>query len=564
MAGTILTPTAIWSDFKITAPVESRSIGVYTHGDIQVERMYLAGKSCPDGQVQIYSVLARNVKREKAPAIFILQKFSDGADEKLAVELAKKGYTAFVVDISGEDGINNNHSSYPKSLSFTVYKNAEDSLFNVTQDVKKTCWYEWGCTARYALEFLKSKDFVTQIGAIGIDDAATVLWHIAGTDKSLTCTAFVNNAGWGGYSGTYKFSQKVEKEFTDEELMFLAGIEPQTYAGHVTCPTFIAVPTNNGKYDFDRAHDTFARIQSGVYKALHYSVGRVDGVDVKGYDNMIGFFKHYLPLDGKVDPTLPGELEIKCDIVDGKFVITLTPDTNELKKLSVFASEEVLNPSLRQWQKLTDCTRKPDGTFTFEYSPYSNSKIAMFFGVAEYKDGFEIGSDVVARRFTSSEVKFIRNSKLLYSSREKQSSCAFYPLRANVNRPSCLSVKGDVNVVERKGAMDIVGITAEGGLLSFRLASSKYKPQDDGMFMMDAYLKNDGVVTVKLIADYFGNKLEYTASVKVKGGEIWNNLKFELKSFKTSEGLNLKSFEKIQAMTIDADTDYLINNLLCV
>ncbi len=564
MAGTILTPTAIWSDFKIDSPVQARSIGVYKQGDVYVERMYLQGKSYSDGQVQIYSVLARNVKQEKAPAIFILQKFSDGADEKLACELALKGYTAFVVDISGEDGINYNHTTYPKSLSFLDYKNAEGSLFSVGQDVKKTCWYEWGCTARYALEYLKNRDFVTNIGAIGIDDAATVLWHIAGTTKTLSCSAFISNAGWGGYSGTYKFEQKVDKEFTDEELMFLAGIEPQTYAGHVTCPTFIAVPTNSGKYDFDRAHDTLSRIQSKSYKAIHYSVGRVDGVDSKGYENLLTFFKHYLPLDGNVEHGLPEGLDIKCEIVDGKFVVSLKPDNNELKKLSVYACEEMVNPSLRQWQKIANCTRMPDGSFDFEYSPYSNSKIAMFFGVAEYKNGFIIGSDVVARRFNSEGVKLVRKSKLIYSSREKQTADAFYPLAFSQNKPSCLSIKGDVHVVEKKGAMDIVGVTAQGGLLTFRLASKKYKPTDDSMLMLDAYLKQDGVLTVSLITDYFGTKTEYSANVKVKGGEIWHNVKLELKNFKTPEGMNLRSFEKIEALTVNADVEFLINNLLCV
>ena len=562
MAGTILTPTAIWADFAITEPVVSESLGVYTQGDVQVERMYLKGKSCPDGNVRIYGVLARNVKRPTAPAIYILQKFSDGADEKLAFDLALKGYTAFVVDVSGSDGINNNHTLYPQSLSFTNLINAK--LFSVGQDVKKTCWYEWGCTARYALEYLKNLPNVSQIGLIGIDDAATVAWHLAGTVKTFSCAAFVSNAGWGGYSGSYKFSTKIDKEFSDEELMFLAGIEPQTYAGHVKCPTYVAVATNSGEYDFDRAHDTYAHISDQVVKAINYSVGRLNGVDCKAYDNLIKFFKYNLPLDGKKEGKIPNGLEIKCELIDGKFVINLTPDTNELKKLSVYAGEEMLNPALRQWQKLVDCKRNPDGTFTFEYEPYSQSQIAMFFGVAEYKDGFEVGSEVIARRFNAKDVTKNHKSKLIYSSREKCASSAFYPLKNTDYKPSGLSIKSDINVIEKKGAMDIMGITCESGLISFRMASKKYKPQDGSMIMLDANLKRDGEVTVSLVADYFGKKTTYTSRISVKGGEVWNNIKLESKNFKTEEGLNLKTFENIEAIIINADTEYLINNLLCV
>ena len=563
MAGTILTPTAIWSDFKITKPIESKSIGVYKHGELEIERMYLTGKDCVDGSVQIYGVMARNIKKEKAPAIFILQKFSDGADEKLAVKLAELGYNAFVCDVSGEDGVNHNHTSYPKSLSFFDYKNAEGKLFSVGKDIKETCWYQWGTTARYALEYLSTRDFVTEIGAIGIGDAATVLWHIAGTDKRLACTAFISNAGWGGYYGNYKFSQNVENEFTDEELMFMAGIDPQTYAGNVTCPTFIAVPTNSNQYDFDRAHDTYARVK-GECKAIHYSVGKIDEVDAKAYDNLIKFFSSQLPLDEKPKVKIPKALDIKGELVSGKFKILLTPDTNELKKLTVYAAEEELNPSLRQWTKITECVRGADGNFIFEYLPYCKSKIVFFFGVAEYQEGFEIGSDVIARRFTEKDVALNFPSKVIYSSREKHSSCAFYSLKGNEKKPSSLSIKDEVSLIEKKGAMDIVGITSAGGLLSFRINSVKYKPQSDAIFMLDAYLKQDGVITVKLIADYFGKQTSYQANAKVKGGEIWNNIKFELKNFKTEVGLNLKSFDKIEAITINADKEFLINNVVIV
>ena len=564
MAGTILTPKAIWGDFVIDKPIESRSIGVYNHGDIQIERMYLTGKTFSDGNVQIYTVMARNIKKENAPAIFILQKFSDGADEKLATDLAKRGYCAFVVDISGEDGINNNHTTYPKSLSFTTYINAENSLFSIGSDVKNTCWYEWGCTARYALQYLKQQPFVTNIAGLGIDDASTVLWHIAGTDKTFSCVSFILNAGWGKYMGNYKFAKTNDEELSEEQLKFLAGIAPQTYAGQVSCPTFIAVATNSNKYDFDRAHDTYSRIQEGVYKTLHYSVGRIDGVDNKAYDNLLTFFDSFIPLEGQPNNNLPNGLEIKSELINGKFVVTLNPDTDGIKKLSLYASEQVINPSLRQWQKISDCVRTEDGAFSFDYLPYNYSGIVMFFGVAEYKNGFEVGSAVIAKRFESGEVNLSHKNNVIYSSRQKDAYSAFYPLKGLDNKPSGLSIKPHSIIKEKKGAMDIVGVSLEYGLLSFKLLADRYKPQESAMLMLDIYSKKDCNITIRFFEDFYGNKKEYFATASVKGGEVWNNLKFELKNFKTNENLNLKSFEKIQAFTIESDSDCLVNNLLWV
>ena len=82
---------------------------------------------------------------------------------------------------------------------------------------------------------------------------------------------------------------------------------------------------------------------------------------------------------------------------------------------------------------------------------------------------------------------------------------------------------------------------------------------------MSIYGKEKGVFTVKLIADYFGNKVEYACSQKIAGGEVWYNLKFERNYFKTAEGRVLKEYKKINAIEFNFDGgEFLINNALWV
>jgi hypothetical protein len=113
--------------------------------------------------------------------------------------------------------------------------------------------------------------------------------------------------------------------------------------------------------------------------------------------------------------------------------------------------------------------------------------------------------------------------------------------------------------------MNIDGVTSKWGLITFEPSIKKYHPQEGAMLMLEVYAKEQAVLTVKLVADYFGDKVEYMASVKVLGGDVWYNVQIEINKFKTAEGMSLKSYDKIQAMEINVEgSDYLINNALWV
>ena len=291
MASEILTPLSVWGSLKIEQTPQATTIGEYADGNVILERMRIDGQQVGDERVKIYAVLARNKKKDSQPAILILQKLSDGADESLATYFAKKGYCAFVVNVGGDDGVNTNFTLYPEELAYADYKRAKEQIDDIfCEDVTKTCWYQWGVTARYALKYLEAQPFVSKIGAVGIDDSATVLWNMTATEN-FDSLAFIMNAGWRAYKGNFKFSGKVDEEFSDQKIKYLAGIEPQAYANHIKVPTLILGATNNKDFDIDRIHDTYARITSKVYSAISYTVGGINGVDYKALVNLTNFFK---------------------------------------------------------------------------------------------------------------------------------------------------------------------------------------------------------------------------------------------------------------------------------
>lgn len=564
MASEILTPLSVWGKFSIEQTPKSRTIGEYKDNGITLERMRIYGQSIDGETVKIYAVLARNQKKQTQPAIFVLQKFSDGADETLATYFAKKGYCAFVVNLGGEDGVNTNYTLYPEKLAYANYKNAKEHLDDVScDDVSKTCWYQWGVTARYALNYLQAQPFVGKIGALGIDDSATVLWHMTAAEK-FDALAFVMNAGWRAYKGNFKFSGTVDEQFSDEKIKYLAGIEPQAYANHIKAPTLILGATNNGDFDFDRIHDTYARITSKVYSAISYTVGGLDGVNYNAVENLNEFFKQTLCSKSQVpNVKLPTDVTIKCDLINKKIRICVTPDQKDLKEVSIFVAEEKLDPALRQWKKITNYVLE-DGVYEFEYLPYQCSGQVFVFANAEYKNGFTLNSNVVCKKFEKDEVLPSPKSKVVYSSREENAEWAFYPSASINKKPNGIRLNEDYELFVKEGAMEINGVTCKSGLISFSIALEKYRPDIDGILLLDAYIKDGGKITVKLISDYFGNKTEYLANATVAGGEVWHNVKIPLNAFKTVEGMGIRAVEKIQAMEITSESEYLINNVLWV
>ncbi len=557
MAGTILTPVAIWRDFNIANAPTATELSKTKTGSITTVDLSIDGRETAKGKVSIFAKLWRGKVSSPAPAILLVGDFERSADA-LAYDLAKKGYIVLEIDIEGKVSDKELYTKYPDNISYANYQNVKDKLYEVKGDASDTCWYEWASATRYALAYLKGLNEVSSVGGLGIGEACTVMWQVAGMDKTLDCACFALNAGWNGYRGMYKFSGAVEPQFSDEMYKYIAGVEPQAYAMHVTCPTLVLASTNSNVYDCDRAYDTVSRINGESFRAVHYSVGNIDAVNESGYQDAIIFFDSVLKKSGVA---LPAEMDIKCEIVNGVAVIEVLPDGKDLKDIAVFVSEETVKPSLRAWQKLTEIKeKKSNGSIVFEYSPYPNSGIITTFAQATYKSGFTIGSTIIAKKFSNEEVNLGYKSNVLYSSRLTNAETSF--VCASVNEEQiCVDEKSPVKV--KKGAKGIEGLTCLGGLTTFKINAQKDRPKADAILMFDVQASVDTDFVVKLICDYYGQRVEYLAWVKLFGGELWQNIKLSLKKFKTKEGMPLRGYDKVEAISFVAtDGEFMINNAL--
>lgn len=563
MAGNILTPLTLWGDFKTDFTPEAELISEYKDGNVVVSRYFIRGKKCADGYVKIYAAVARDVRALVLPSVFVVQDFCDGADETLICNLAKKGYAAFTFDFAGDTGVNGNRSVYPETLDRVNYANAKKGLLKVDGDVRNTCWYEWGVTARYALTFFGAQPYVGKIGAVGIGSAATVLWQLVATTDCFSSAAFIKNVGWTGYVGTHKYGEAKTPNVSDELMKYLAGIDAQSYAPHVKCPTLLLLPANGSDADCDRAGDTVARLKEGVYSAIHYSVGNRFCVNSEAYNDLLLFLKKTVFGDKK-NLSLPSAVSLECEIADGALSFVASAESARLKTVNLFVAEEVTDSSLRSWREVVGKTSDENGKYCFTYSPYSMSKSVFAFARAVYDGGFVVCSEILCKKFDAKEVANVYPSNIIYSSRIEKATDVFIAACENASRPFGITMDKDNSVKTEKGPMDILGANCFGGLLTFSVSASRFSPKEDSMLMLDVYSKENAVLTVKLKGKLFGQDADFIARTEVSGGNIWQNVKIERSTFKTAEGRPLKTYEGVYAMEIDVSGAYLINNVLWV
>lgn len=560
MAGNILTPSAIWSDFSINGVPNFNLVTEKIIDDIIFTYGYIDGRVVNDQTVKIYTVTARKTQQAISPAILLVQDFQCDFNLEVITDFAKRGYAVTSVDLSGRAENKEFFTIYPEAIEYANYQTVKDSLYKVSGEVVNTCWYEWVCALKYVLRYLTSNPMISRVGCFGFGEAGTALWQIAGTDEDeLACAVFALNAGWNGYRKINKFGGMVEPQFDDDMYKFIAGVEPQAYAMHVTCPTLMLSPTNSPLYDADRAYDTLSRIEN-ARTVMHYSVGCSGKINYEGYLNTVNFFDLFLKKDGAKADEFPYETDISCEIIDGAIEITVTPFMKKILGVELYVSEEVNTPSLRCWQKVLGGKREED-TFKFTYSPYFESGSVTFFAQAKYKGDLAVGSKIINKKFKKEEVSNAHKSNILYSSRIKNAESVFY---SALQKDDCRMFTDDADAVKvKKGPMGLEGVCCGAGLLTFKFGTKKDRPSDDAILMFDVYAENKGEMFVKLISDYFGEKKEYLSKVNLIGGDVWQNVKLETARFKTAEGMGLKSMEKIEAVEFDVkDGEFLINNAL--
>ena len=544
----LLTPVTLWNDFSSEQNFEPEREETYVYGDVTVEKFYINGKT-EDGQtVKVFILSAKKKSEGKMPAILFFDDYKNALDEKTAVAFAKKGYAVFSVDYSGKAEGKKRYTVYPESLSMADYENVKDNLFSVT-DVKKSHFYEWAISARYALAYVKSLDYIGKVGAVGYKGGGFIVWQLSITDE-LACMAVFYNSGWNTYKKGTRFTGEGDGLMSENDILLNAGIEPQSYASHVKCPTLFVTATNNAEYDADRAYDTVSRIDDKIYSAICYFVGN-DGMSFAAVKDADMFFSEYLFGEGK-NPS--SEVEAESKVKNGECEIKVKGENAE--KVTLYVSDSVADPALRTWRKISDCKKDAD-SFLFTLNVKEMAGKAFYFASIALRNGFTVCTNISEITFESeNRANPLPVSGIIYSGRKDSGKNTFMPLG--------VTPKKSVFPEPQKGPMGIDGISAESGIITYVVNDREFKPKKDAILMFDAYSETDAMLTVTYVFDIRNANIEFVSKVKIAGGKVWHNVMLEMQKFKTAEGRPLKNYELLNGIKFSSESDLLINNVLWI
>ena len=563
MAGNILTPNLIWKDFQPLTKPTKRSIYTVKKDGLTINRFYLDGLTVKGKEISVFACITELDAQEIKPLIVTVHDFGFENFNDTDYELINQGYAVMSIDFAGEESGKENYTKYSSGLEYANYKNAKSQLYTIEEEVGDSCWYAWTSVMKYALRYVSSLKNYSKIGVLAFGQASTIAWQAVATEEKVACAVFGFNAGWKSYNNYFKYSTTAEPLFSSNILKFVAGVEVQSYASHVSCPILVLSSTNSREFDLDRAYATISRVNEKIYSNVNYSVNYRNVLDKASYDDLVQFFKIFLKKEGK-KTDLSKDMDVKTEVKNGKIEITVCTKEEDFKSICLYCAEEQLDPSKRCWEKLKKYSNPKKGVYVFEYTPYKGSKIAFFFAKMENRNGFTTCSDVVAKRFEENKNQVQLKQNIVYSSRFSDGESAFAPFDENFALSKELDSKAHGGIKKVKGALGFYGITNDYGFITFKVGQSKYHPSEQAMLMFDAYLPNGGEISVSLIVDVDGSFKTYTARFNVVAGNIWHNLKVSLKNFKTEEGMGLKSYEKVCALGFSSNSKYVINNVLWV
>ena len=272
----ILSAVSLWKKFNTDTPLSASEWGetVDKTAKMKFQHVAFSGHHVSDGTVRIYAEFGRPLGDAKCPAILLLPEAGKELDNELLYYFIEKGYAVLMPDYSGKmstDKENCTRTFYPPSLWYANYEtrsgfefeekeeDVSDAEKETELDVEKSCWFEWTYVALYAIEYLKSRADITNIGVVGIRTGGEVAWKTL-LSPDVKCALPINAAGWLSSMNTAKFGENAPVAMSAERHQFIAGIESQSYAPFVKCPVLMLCSLHDANFDCDRAYDTFLRL----------------------------------------------------------------------------------------------------------------------------------------------------------------------------------------------------------------------------------------------------------------------------------------------------------------
>lgn len=566
----ILTPLALWRKFDDSLPLNEFVVKREETDGISYSFLCFSGRKTKTGRVRIYGLFARPVGGDSFPAILLLPDAGKGFDRAFIARFVRLGYSVLTVDYSGKDEGRERYTVYPEDIAYANYASVGRHMDFVDTDAAETSWYEWTAVGRYALKYLKSRPDVSKIGVIGIRTGGEIAWKLM-LSSDVSCGVPICAAGWIAYRGINKFEKDKELFIDNERQRFLAGVDSQSYAQFVSCPVLMLCSTNDRRFDYDRAYDTYSRINSEVDCVISYTVNNSSYIGPQGLTDLDMFLAKYLKGQHVF---IPKPLDIKIAIdEEGDLVATVRKDNRgEIVGVRLFLAEDCLVSSQRDWRESHRKKKESEDSVTFCLDAYEKSKMVFVFAQAEYSSGFTSSSKIAVKAIEEPFRNGLPKTRILYSTDQGDAECFASSDVADYSFGDCIldgNVCRPVLIDAYKG---IKGVCSERGLKTYRINNPICRPAEDALISVDFCSWEAGYISVSIAEMRDGKILPFVAKLWVNGSRGWENFVLRPGDFMAptvmkegyalEKGLALKSFSTAISLNFTAEFRFCLNNLL--
>jgi len=561
----ILTPTALWSDFNDGLPLKESVVNEMIYDGIIYSEVYFSGRETVSGRVRIYGLYARpqNLPSgRKIGGVLILPDCTETVNLDAVNHYVRQGYAVLMVDYRGAYPGTPEYTNYPTEIEYANLRQAGD-VFKVERTAKECCWYEWAAVAKYAAVFLQTRPEVDKVALIGIKQGANVGWQSLFGDKRISCFVSVFGMGWQAYKGVFRHVS-ADIELDDERYRWLGGVDAHVYAQYVTCPVLYVAGTNSSDFDCDRGTDTLMRLKQDVPCSFNYAPRLRDTINKKCGDDISLFIKKYLSKTGTANDKLyfPASPQLKTAPGDdgvSYYAEVIVDEPDKLKGLSVYLSEGISAPGLRNWQTMQPVKQEREKRY-FRAVLGGDSDFTHAFAVAEYKNGVTVSSKIV---FGKVNYRAVRPSNMIYTSDMGADCFCIANENANTTGGFIFNESDGVRLAECSNG--ITGVSSRYGLLTYKIGENRFKPGRRSILKFDVYSTEYIKLRIGLlIGDRLGNVEEYSITVTLDGCKAWHNVQVAFADFKNSKNFALREFDSVSGFKLESESLFAINNVLLI
>ncbi len=553
----ILTPLALWNNFSCSLDTACELVSTQEKGGITFEKLKFSGRETGEGRVRIAAEFAYNSKAMAEETVIIFPDSTDTIDEGLLKMFVDRGFSALMVDYRGEWEDCDFFTVYPKNVEYANTAICGPHKDFVEEIADKTCWYEWVAAGLYARKYVEERTGSQSIAVVGLRDGGEIAWKL-GVAGNFSCIIPVCAAGWKAYSGISKYLPD-ELELDYERYRFIAGIDSQAYAPYIKCPVLMLCSTNDPRFDYDRAYDTFSRINPDFFdeSAITYSVRCHSCIAVKSCEDMFMFLNKNLK-NQQVFMPKPAEITVEADEDWNLIARVMFDNQGVVEECNVYLAEDSIDSALREWLVCPLKEKVSEREQVFYLNAYEKTSTIFVLCHVKYTNGFTVWSKMTVKKLSGTFKNSQSRNKVLYS--DMYGTQGF-----SAANPKSYAVGGmffpDKDLLPKlvSTSKGVQGICSPCGLASFRMNNPRFAPTSESLLAIDVFC--DKTAKVLLTLTDVPNGEDYVCVLDVVGG-AWQYFLNASTEFKNSSGVTLSEFTPNLKLTVTSDAQCVVNNLM--